>query len=95
MAIDRANRSGYILSLDTVAEAARAAQTIMPVSTPQATQPVQETTQAVTGENGQAQTEGAQNAADGGFRVGETVRALDRGILVQWCSIIRRATSMT
>lgn len=79
MAIDRANRSGYILSLDTVAEAARAAQTIMPVSTPQATQTVQETAQAVTQENIQAQAEDAQHAADGGFRVGETVRALDRG----------------
>lgn len=79
MAIDRANRSGYILSLDTVAETARAAQTIMPVSTPQAAQTVQDTAQTVTGENGQAQTEGAQNASDGGFRVGETVRALDQG----------------
>ena len=81
MAIDRANRSGYILSLDTVAEAAQVAQaqTIMPVSTPQTSQSVQETAQTVTGENGQAQTEGAQNASDGGFHVGETVRALDQG----------------
>lgn len=81
MAIDRANRSGYILSLDTVAEAAQVAQaqTIMPVSTPQTSQSVQETVQTVTGENGQAQTEGAQNASDGGFHVGETVRALDQG----------------
>lgn len=79
MAIDRANRSGYILSLDTVAEAAQVAQaqTIMPVSTPQTSQSVQETAQTVT--NGQAQTEGAQNASDGSFRVGETVRALDQG----------------
>lgn len=81
MAIDRANRSGYILSLDTVAEAAQVAQTqtIMPVSTPQTSQSVQETAQTVTGENGQAQTEGAQNASDGVFHVGETVRALDQG----------------
>lgn len=81
MAIDRANRSGYILSLDTVAEAAQVAQaqTIMPVSTSQTSQSVQETAQTVTGENGQAQTEGAQNASDGGFHVGETVRALDQG----------------
>lgn len=81
MAIDRANRSGYILSLDTVAEAAQAAQaqTIMPVSTPQAAQTVQDTAQTVAGENTQVQAGVAQNASDGGFRVGETVRALDRG----------------
>lgn len=79
MAIDRANRSGYILSLDTVAETARAAQTIMPVSTPQAAQTVQDTAQTVAGENTQVQAGVAQNASDGSFRVGETVRALDRG----------------
>lgn len=79
MAIDRANRSGYILSLDTVAETARAAQTIMPVSTPQAAQTVQDTAQTVTGENAQVQAGIAQNASDGSFRVGETVRALDQG----------------
>lgn len=81
MAIDRANRSGYILSLDTVAEAAQAAQaqTIMPVSTPQTSQSVQETAQTVTGENTQVQAGIAQNASDGSFRVGETVRALDQG----------------
>lgn len=79
MAIDRANRSGYILSLDTVAETARAAQTIMPVSTPQAAQTVQDTAQTVVGENTQVQAGIAQNASDGSFRVGETVRALDQG----------------
>ena len=79
MAIDRANRSGYILSLDTVAETARAAQTIMPVSTPQAAQTVQDTAQTVVGENTQVQAGAAQNASDGGFHVGETVRALDQG----------------
>ncbi|WP_370813326.1 hypothetical protein [Butyricicoccus pullicaecorum] len=81
MAIDRANRSGYILSLDTVAEAAQVAQTqtIMPVSTPQAAQTVQDTAQTVVGENTQVQAGIAQNASDGSFRVGETVRALDRG----------------
>lgn len=81
MAIDRANRSGYILSLDTVAEAAQVAQTqtIMPVSTPQAAQTVQDTTQTVVGENTQVQAGIAQNASDGSFRVGETVRALDQG----------------
>ena len=81
MAIDRANRSGYILSLDTVAEAAQVAQTqtIMPVSTPQTSQSIQETAQTVVGENTQVQAGIAQNASDGSFRVGETVRALDRG----------------
>ena len=81
MAIDRANRSGYILSLDTVAEAAQVAQTqtIMPVSTPQAAQTVQDTAQTVVGENTQVQAGIAQNASDGSFRVGETVRALDQG----------------
>lgn len=81
MAIDRANRSGYILSLDTVAETAQAAQaqTIMPVSTSQAAQTVQDTAQTVVGENAQVQAGIAQNASDGSFRVGETVRALDRG----------------
>ena len=81
MAIDRANRSGYILSLDTVAETAQAAQaqTIMPVSTPQAAQTVQDTAQTVVGENTQVQAGIAQNASDGGFHVGETVRALDQG----------------
>lgn len=81
MAIDRANRSGYILSLDTAAEAAQAAQaqTIMPVSTPQTAQTVQDTAQTVTGENAQVQAGAAQNASDGSFRVGETVRALDQG----------------
>ena len=81
MAIDRANRSGYILSLDTVAEAAQVAQTqtIMPVSTPQTSQSIQETAQTVVGENTQVQAGIAQNASDGSFRVGETVRALDQG----------------